>query len=154
MALNIPLPRQVLTHAHWTMNREKMSKSTGNVVNPLFAVERFGVDPIRYFLASDGPLASDSDYDNAFIIERYKKGLQWGLGNLTSRLVRPKKWSVRNSVSWAAQGSLPKPSDSDERHVKLLQEVRGRARAEMDNVNPRKAIDAIMNVIFEVRPLP
>ena len=52
MALDMPLPKKILTHAHWTLGKEKMSKSTGNVVNPFFAIDRFGVDTMRYYLAS------------------------------------------------------------------------------------------------------
>ncbi|KAJ6125062.1 hypothetical protein N7471_012379 [Penicillium samsonianum] len=78
MALDLPLPRNVLVHGHWTMNREKMSKSTGNVVNPFFAIERFGVDGMRFFLAYRGGLSDDADFDNSFIIRDYKKLLQGG----------------------------------------------------------------------------
>lgn len=61
MALDLPLPRRVLAHGHWTINHEKMSKSTGNVVNPFFAIDRFGVDPMRFYLARMGSVAEDSN---------------------------------------------------------------------------------------------
>lgn len=98
MALNIPLPRQILTHAHWTLGREKMSKSTGNVVNPFFALDRFGVDTMRFFLALRGGIKDDAIYDNSLIIELYKSHLQDMLGNLSSRLVRGKGWNIRRAV--------------------------------------------------------
>ncbi|KAI5302339.1 methionyl-tRNA synthetase, partial [Ascosphaera atra] len=113
MALDLPLPKNILTHAHWTMNRAKMSKSLGNVVNPLFALERFDVDTLRYFFAADAALAQDSDYENRHIVERYKKGLQWGIGNMASRLLRSKKWSVGDSVKFAREGRLPEPEEVD-----------------------------------------
>jgi methionyl-tRNA synthetase len=50
-----------------------MSKSTGNVVNPFFALDRFGVDTMRYYLAHDGGIQDDADYGNEHIIERYKR---------------------------------------------------------------------------------
>jgi methionyl-tRNA synthetase len=106
LALEIPLPRQVLTHAHWTLGRSKMSKSTGNVVNPFFALQRFGVDPLRFYLAHDGGISQDADYGNEYIVERYRKGLQGGLGNLASRVLRGKRWSVTRSVQRFHAGEL------------------------------------------------
>jgi len=90
-----------------------MSKSTGNVVNPFFALSRFGVDPLRFYLAHDGGISQDADYGNEYIVERYRKGLQGGLGNLASRVLRGKRWSVGRAVKrWhAGELGLP-PNDS------------------------------------------
>ena len=54
MALDLPLPKQLLVHAHWTVGKKKMSKSIGNVVNPFEAVKKYGTDATRYFLARAG----------------------------------------------------------------------------------------------------
>jgi len=86
LALDIPPPKQVLTHAHWTMNHRKMSKSDGNVVNPFYAIQRYGADPIRFYMARDGGIHDDGDYSNEQIVERYRHELQFGLGNLTNRI--------------------------------------------------------------------
>lgn len=98
MALDLPLPKRILAHAHWTLGRQKMAKSTGNVVNPFFALDRFGADTMRYFLINDGAIKNDADYDNQFIIDRYKKHLQGGIGNLASRIMRGKVWNVKRAV--------------------------------------------------------
>ncbi|KAI5271446.1 hypothetical protein E4T47_05202 [Aureobasidium subglaciale] len=98
MALDLPLPKRFLTHAHWTLGKQKMAKSTGNVVNPFFALDRFGTDTMRYYMIHDGGIDDDADYDNLYIIERYKKGLQGGIGNLASRITRGKGWDVRRAV--------------------------------------------------------
>jgi methionyl-tRNA synthetase len=97
MALDLPLPRQLLAHAHWTLGKEKMSKTRNNGVNPFFAMERFGVDAIRYFLIYNGGIKDDASYDNARIVARYKD-LKEGLGNLLNRIVRGKGWNVRQAV--------------------------------------------------------
>ena len=149
LALELPLPRQILTHAHWTLGRQKMAKSTGNVVNPFFALDRFGVDTMRYYLAHDGGIGSDADYANDFIIERYKKGLQGGLGNLTSRLLRAKGWDVRSAVSRAHADHLPAADGISARQ-------RGRANAlaasvdrHFEKLDPGAALKLIMQTIFE-----
>ena len=153
LALDLPLPRTILAHGHWTINREKMSKSIGNVVNPNFAIERFGVDAMRYFLAANGSLNNDPDYDNSYIVKRYKADLSRGLGNLTSRLLRGKLWNVRQSVECRAKGMLPARSELDEEHEKLLVSVRQQAKANMDNLNLWRTIDSIVSVLDKVTSL-
>lgn len=86
MALNLPLPKTIVTHAHWTMNKQKMSKSTGNVVNPGLALSRFGVDTMRYYLIHDGNLEDDADYSNEMVTSRYARHLQARLGNILGRV--------------------------------------------------------------------
>ena len=53
-ALNLPLPKRLLAHSHWTVNKRKMSKSIGNVVDPFQAMENLGTDLVRYYLAQVG----------------------------------------------------------------------------------------------------
>ena len=54
LALSLPLPKTLLTHAHWTVNQKKMSKSLGNVADPMEAMDVYGVDGVRYYLARVG----------------------------------------------------------------------------------------------------
>ena len=150
MALDLPLPRQILTHAHWTLGHEKMSKSTGNVVNPNFALDRFGVDTMRYYLAHDGGLRDDADYENAYIIERYKKGLQGGLGNLVSRTMRGKGWSVRRAVELAATGDAPAAGDLAALHRTRLINLREVVRDKFEDLDSGAALKTIMNTVYKV----
>lgn len=98
MALGLPLPKKILTHAHWTLGGSKMSKSTGRVVDPFHALDRFGSDVMRFYLAYEGRFQDDSNYDNIRIILLYNNFLNQQLGNLASRVTRGKKWSVRGAV--------------------------------------------------------
>ena len=151
MALDLPLPRQVLTHAHWTLGRAKMAKSTGNAVNPFFAIDRFGVDTMRYYLAHDGGIRDDADYENAYIIERYKKGLSGGIGNLTSRIVRGKQWSVREAVEFMSKRlGESMLEDSYSKLQRHLTDLPLSVNEKME-LNPGSALREIMSVIYEVQ---
>jgi len=98
MALGLPLPKKILTHAHWTLGGSKMSKSTGKVVDPFLAIDRFGSDVMRFYMAREGGIRDDASYDNTRIIAQYDNFLRQQLGNLASRVVRGKGWSVRGAV--------------------------------------------------------
>ncbi|PBP25156.1 methionyl-tRNA synthetase [Diplocarpon rosae] len=149
LALNIPPPKRVLTHAHWTLNHQKMAKSTGNVVNPFFAIDRFGVDVMRYYLAHDGGITNDSDYGNDFIVEKYKKGLQGGLGNLVSRISRPKIWSVSRTVQVARDGNLAYPNESTAAQIAMLEVLSEMVSKKMDQLNPGAALQTIMDAVYK-----
>ncbi|EAA59130.1 hypothetical protein AN3865.2 [Aspergillus nidulans FGSC A4] len=147
MALDLPLPRNVLVHAHWTMNREKMSKSTGNVVNPFFAIDRFGMDTMRFFLAHRGGLASDSDYDNRYIIRDYKKYLQQGLGNIAHRTIGCAKGKLRDYIINATSGNSPATAD-DQAYQKTLEQLSHKVAKCMEALDPRAALEEIVEVIL------
>ncbi|KAF2832110.1 hypothetical protein CC86DRAFT_366002 [Ophiobolus disseminans] len=98
MALGLPLPKQIFSHAHWTLGGSKMSKSTGRVVDPFHAIDRFGSDVMRFYMGHEGGVQDDSSYDNIRIIQLYNKFLNHQLGNLASRVMRNKKWSVQGAV--------------------------------------------------------
>ena len=90
MALDLPLPKTVLAHAHWTMDQLKMSKSRGNVVNPFEAMQRYTRDGIRCFLMYRGGLDYDSDFAERHVERDYQKYLAGQTGNLLSRMESPK----------------------------------------------------------------
>ncbi|MDA4133618.1 MAG: class I tRNA ligase family protein, partial [Thaumarchaeota archaeon] len=158
MALDLPLPRRILSHAHWTLGRKKMSKSIGNVVNPYFAIDRWGVDTMRYYMIHDGGIAHDADYGNQMIVDRYKNGLQWGIGNLLGRVTRSKVWNVSEAVQNARGSSLPSFAEEEGKIWKAQREMLGtlpgRVSARMDALDPGAALREIMSAVYLVRPLP
>lgn len=85
MALDIPLPKQVFAHGWLLFGDSKMSKSKGNVVDPVLLSERYGVDSLRYFLLREIAFGHDGNFSNQALVERINSDLANDLGNLLSR---------------------------------------------------------------------
>ena len=86
-ALGLPLPKQVFGHGWLVMGGGKMSKSKGNVVDPVKLCERYSSDAVRYFLMREMPFGSDGEFSNEALIRRINSDLANDLGNLVSRSV-------------------------------------------------------------------
>ncbi|MBI2043901.1 methionine--tRNA ligase [Candidatus Pacearchaeota archaeon] len=85
-SLNLKLPQTVFAHGWWTVNGEKMSKTTGNVVGIDKLILIAGVDSARYFLLRSTPFGDDGDFSEKALIERHNNELADKLGNLVSRV--------------------------------------------------------------------
>jgi len=88
LAANLPLSKQILIHGFITSNGQKMSKSLGNVINPIEYVEKYGADPLRYYLLAKINPTEDSDFTKEKFEEIYNSDLANGLGNLISRIAK------------------------------------------------------------------
>ena len=84
-ALGIRQPDTIFAHGWWMINEGKMSKSQGNVVNPMEMVDKFGIDVYRYFLLRDVPFGLDGNFSEEAIIKRFNGDLANDLGNLIYR---------------------------------------------------------------------
>lgn len=91
MSAGIPLPTTVAAHGWWTVEGEKMSKSKGNVVDPLEEVEKYGLDPFRYYLMREVSFGLDGDYSQRAMIQRINSDLANDLGNLLNRTIGMQK---------------------------------------------------------------
>ena len=85
MALKLPLPKQIYGHGWLLFKDGKMSKSKGNVIDPVILCDKYGVDAIRYFLLREVPFGSDGNFSNEALITRINADLANDLGNLVSR---------------------------------------------------------------------
>jgi methionyl-tRNA synthetase len=85
MAAGLPVPKRVFSHGWWTVEGEKMSKSIGNVIDPRELVDRYGLDPVRYFLLREVPFGNDGDFSPRALVNRLNGELANDLGNLAQR---------------------------------------------------------------------
>ncbi len=87
MSAGLPLPGQVVVHGFFTVNGVKISKSLGNVIDPLDIAKKYGTDALRYFLLREIPFGEDGDFSEAKAGERYRSDLANGLGNFAARVL-------------------------------------------------------------------
>ncbi len=85
MASDLPLPERVFAHGWWTNEGQKISKSLGNVIDPLELIEAYGLDPVRFFLLREVPFGNDGDFSRKGFVLTCNANLAKGLGNLAQR---------------------------------------------------------------------
>lgn len=88
LSAGIPLPKSIFVHGYFTLDGQKMSKTLGNVVDPLGIIEKYGVDALRYYLLSQIPSTGDGDFSESRLREVYNSDLANGLGNLCARVAK------------------------------------------------------------------
>ncbi|MBW2969760.1 methionine--tRNA ligase [Candidatus Woesearchaeota archaeon] len=84
-AADIPLPKTVYVHGYLTVNGQKMSKSLGNVIDPIYMVDTYGADPVRYVMLREVPAGEDGDFSETTLTSRNNSDLADSLGNLLQR---------------------------------------------------------------------
>lgn len=87
MALGVELPKKVYAHGWWTVNGDKMSKSTGNFIRTEDVIAEYGLDPLKYFIFREVTFGQDGDFSMEMFKKRYNSDLANDLGNLFSRIM-------------------------------------------------------------------
>ncbi len=87
LSAGLPLPKKIFGHGWLTVEGQKMSKSKGNVIDPIKVSEKYSADALRYFLLREIPFGSDGDYSEKALIQRINSELADGLGNLLNRTI-------------------------------------------------------------------
>ena len=142
MAAGLAPPRRVFATGWWTVRGEKMSKSLGNVVAPAELVEKYGLDPVRFFLLREVPFGNDGDFNDAALVRRMNTELANDLGNLAQRTL--------TQIARNLDGVLPPPGIHTEDDIVLLAFARGlphALRPLMDRLALGEAIEEVWKVI-------
>ena len=142
MALDIPLPKQIFGHPWILFNKEKMSKSKGNLLYTDDLVRHYGVDATRYFVLHEIPFAQDGNLTNELMIERTNADLANTLGNLVNRTIAMQRKYLPNGVTH--KGIL---TTFDRELVDKCYETRSRVDRYMDSFRVSDAIEEIMNLL-------
>lgn len=142
MSAKLPLPRQVFGHGFLLNRGEKMSKSVGNVADPMELADRFGVDQLRYFLLSEVTFGNDGSYSAEAIVARSNSDLANSFGNLAQRTL--------SFIAKNLEGRLPEPAaqDVDSDLLKSIAEAAQTFQTAMADLAPSVAIEAWMRAVF------
>ena len=143
-AIGLPMPKTIFAHGWWLTGSRKMSKSLGNVVNPMDMADKYGVDAFRYFLLAAMTPGNDASFTEEDFLQRFNTDLANDLGNLLSRVV---KLSIKNFG-----GTLPAPPPLQPLELELLSKA-GLAvkqlETELNAMKLDRGIAAVMNVVRE-----
>ena len=130
MSAKLPLPQGIFAHGWWLSGESKMSKSLGNVVDPLGLIEEYGVDPVRYYLMWEMVLGQDAKFTMESFIKRYNSDLANDFGNLLSR--------VSNLLIKFFEGKIPETDDDSDDGIMVKE-------------NGIKVVDDVWNQIESMR---
>lgn len=145
MGAGLEPPKRVFAHGWWTNEGQKISKSTGNVIEPHALIEQYGLDPVRYFLLREVPFGNDGDFSHRAMIGRINGDLANDLGNLCQR--------VLSMIAKNCDGAVPDPAGredaSDDALLDQAAATLGRVREELDVQAFHNALTAIWEVVGE-----
>ena len=144
MSAKLPVPKQIVVHGFLFNRGEKMSKSMGNIVSPSDLVERYGVDPVRYFFMREVPYGSDGSYSHEAIIGRMNAELANDLGNLAQRSLSMINKNCAAKVP--VQGGL---SEADTVMLEAAKGLLAEVRAQHKAYAISKAMDAVWKVVAD-----
>ena len=144
MSADLPLPRQIVVHGFLFNRGEKMSKSIGNIVSPSDLVERYGVDPVRYYFMREVPYGQDGSYSHEAIIARMNAELSNDLGNLAQRSLSMVNKNCNAVVP--AKGTL---MGADEAMLAAADALMAECRKQHGDYQISKAMDAIWRVVAD-----
>jgi methionyl-tRNA synthetase len=142
MAAGLEPPRRVFAHGWWTNEGRKISKSVGNVIEPVALIERYGLDQVRYFLLREVPFGNDGDFSHRAMVNRANGELANDYGNLAQR--------VLSMIAKNCGAKVPQPgplASDDADMLEAAQLLLPRLRDAMDRQVFHEALEAIWAVV-------
>lgn len=139
MALELPLPKKVFGHGWLLMKDGKMSKSKGNVVDPVTLIDRYGLDALRYYLLREVPFGSDGTFTPESFVERVNSDLANDLGNLLNRTVA--------MIDKYFGGELPSTGDGETPYDALLRDAAAAAVAKSEEALEKMEFSVALTAI-------
>ncbi len=144
LAAKLPLPKKVYGHGWILSNEEKMSKSKGNILDPIEIIEQYGLDPLRYYLIKEVSFGNDGNISQEKLEDCINSDLANNFGNLCQRVTA---FAIKN-----CQGSVPKIIEFNNNDLKILDKFKSNLnliRDKIDNQDINFYIDFIVNTLFE-----
>lgn len=141
-SMGLPLPKTIFAHGWWLIGESKMSKSLGNVVNPLDLIDQYGVDAVRYYLMSEMVLGQDANFTLELFIKRFNSDLANDYGNLLNR--------VSGLIGKNFEGIVPEQNGAGEAEAEIESYGKRLAQvvdAHINKLEVDKALDAILKLI-------
>ena len=142
-SLGIPLPKTIFAHGWWLINQTKMSKSLGNVVNPLDLVDQYGVDSVRYYLMKEMILGNDANFTIDSFIKCYNSDLANDFGNLLNR--------VSGLIGKLFEGKVPEGENLGAADEEIQQAAQSLPKKVEDFISDLKVQEAVSETINLVR---
>jgi methionyl-tRNA synthetase len=144
-AMGLPMPRTIFAHGWWLSEGAKMSKSVGNVTDPMVMADRHGVDALRYYLMADMTLGQDALFTEDAFRLRYNADLANDLGNLASRVL---KMAAKN-----CEGAIPAPGPTTEAESALEGQVLSAVdemEAHLREMSLDRGLSRVMGAVREI----
>ena len=145
LSAGIPLPKTIFAHGWWLSDSSKMSKSVGNVVNPLDLIEEYGVDPVRYYLMREMVLGQDANFTMESFIKRYNSDLANDYGNLLNR--------VSTLIKKNYDGLIPDKGEQTSSEEEIIKSAEALLNGMSNKIKKMKINDSIEDIMKFVRSI-
>ena len=145
LSAGIPLPKTIFAHGWWLSDSSKMSKSVGNVVNPLDLIEEYGVDPVRYYLMREMVLGQDANFTMESFIKRYNSDLANDYGNLLNR--------ISTLIKKNYDGLIPDKGEQTSSEEEIIKSAEALLNGMSNKIKEMKINDSIEDIMKFVRSI-